>query len=96
MNLFIDTNVVMDVVACRIPFVNSATRVFQMKNEGHQLLVSDLTYANMVYSGRKMMDRDTLYDTLIRLRQYITIVGIGENAVDEALRLRPKDFEDAL
>ena len=96
MNLFIDTNVVMDAVACRIPFADSAIRVFQMKSEGHQLFVSDLTYANMVYSGRKIMERDTLYDSLIRLRQYITIVGVGEDAVDKALRLRPKDFEDAL
>ena len=96
MNLFIDTNVVMDAVACRIPFADSAIRVFQMKSEGQQLFVSDLTYANMVYSGRKIMERDTLYDLLIRLRQYITIVGVGEDAVDKALRLRPKDFEDAL
>ena len=96
MNLFIDTNVVMDMVACRIPFADSAIRVFQMRNEGHQLFVSDLTYANMVYSGRKIMERDTLYNTLIHLRRYVTIVGIGDDAVDKALRLRPKDFEDAL
>ena len=71
MNLFIDTNVVMD-------------------------FVSDLTYANMVYSGRKIMERDTLYDLLIRLRQHIAIVGVGEDAVEKALHLRPRDFEDAL
>ena len=59
MNLFIDTNVVMDAVACRIPFADSAIRVFQMKNEGYRLFVSDLTYANMAYSERKIMERDT-------------------------------------
>ena len=96
MNLFIDTNVVMDMVAFRTPFAESAIRIFQMKNQGHRLLVSDLTYANIVYSARKIMERDRLYDLLINLRQYLSIVGVGEEAVDKALHLRPKDFEDAL
>ena len=96
MNLFIDTNVVMDMVAFRTPFAESAIRIFQMKDQGHRLLVSDLTYANIVYSVRKIMERDRLYDLLINLRQYLSIVGVGEEAVDKALHLRPKDFEDAL
>lgn len=96
MNLFIDTNVVMDMVAFRTPFAESAIRIFQMKDQGHRLLVSDLTYANIVYSARKIMERDRLYDLLINLRQYLSIVGVGEEAVDKALHLRPKDFEDAL
>lgn len=96
MNLFIDTNVVMDMVAFRTPFAEFAIRIFQMKDQGHRLLVSDLTYANIVYSARKIMERDRLYDLLINLRQYLSIVGVGEEAVDKALHLRPKDFEDAL
>ena len=42
------------------------------------------------------MDCDKLYDTLIGLRQFLSVVGIGEDAVDKTLRLHPKDFEDAL
>lgn len=82
MNLFIDTNVVMDMVAFRTPFAESAIRIFQMKDQGHRLLVSDLTYANIVYSARKIMERDRLYDLLINLRQYLSIVGVGDLNLD--------------
>ena len=54
MRLFIDTNVLMDLVAYRLPFAYDAIRVFQLKGKGIQLFVSDLTYANAVYVGRKI------------------------------------------
>ena len=96
MRLFIDTNVLMDLVAYRLPFAYDAIRVFQLKGKGIQLFVSDLTYANAVYVGRKILSSDRLYDTLVELRSYVNISEIGEKAVDEALRLRKEDFEDVL
>lgn len=53
MNLFIDTNVLMDMITCRFPFADSAIQIFQLKEKGYRLFVSDLTYANVVYCGRK-------------------------------------------
>lgn len=97
MKLFLDTNVVMDFMACRSPFVYDALRIFQMGNDGvHQLFASDLTFANVAYLLRKSMPLDELYSKLSILRVYLHVAGMGEQAVDEALRLRHKDFEDAL
>ena len=96
MRLFIDTNVLMDLVAYRLPFAYDAIRIFQLKGKGIQLFVSDLTYANAVYVGRKILSSDRLYDTLVELRSYVNISEIGEKAVDEALQLRKEDFEDVL
>ena len=97
MKLFLDTNVVMDIMECRTPFVYDAVRIIRMGYEGtHQLFASDLTFANVAYLSRKSMSLNQLYEQLSILRTYLYVVGIGEQAVDEALRLRHKDFEDVL
>ena len=97
MKLFLDTNVVMDLMAYRTPFVYDALRIFQLGSNGtHQLFASDLTFANVAYLLRKSMTLDELYSKLSILRTYLQVAGMGEEAVDEALRLRHKDFEDAL
>ena len=97
MRLFLDTNVVMDFMECRTPFVYDAVRIIRMGYEGvHQLFASDLTFANVAYLSRKSMSPDQLYEQLSVLRAYLHVAGIGEQAVDDALRLRHKDFEDAL
>lgn len=45
MNLFIDTNVVMDMVAFRTPFAESVIRIFQMKDQGHLFLGYSRAYS---------------------------------------------------
>lgn len=97
MKLFLDTNVVMDLMAYRTPFVYGALRIFQLgSNDTYQLFASDLTFANVAYLLRKLMTLDELYSKLSILRTYLQVADIGEKAVDEALRLRHKGFEDAL
>lgn len=95
--LFIDTNVIMDLMECRTPFVHDALRIIRLGQDGvHQLFVSDLTFANVAYLSRKSMSLTQLYGQLSKLRNYLHVASIGEQAVDAALRLHSKDFEDAL
>lgn len=97
MKLFLDTNVVMDFLECRVPFLYDSVRIFQMgQDKAHQLYASDLTFANIAYLLRKSVSHDELYSKLSVLRTYLNVACIGEKAVDDAIRLRLKDFEDAL
>lgn len=97
MKLFIDTNVVMDFMEYRTPFVYDAIHIIRMGYEGvHQLFASDLTFANVAYLSRKSMSLELLYEQLSVLRTYLYIAGVGEQAIDYALSLRHKDFEDVL
>ena len=51
MRLFLDTNVVMDFMECRTPFVYDAVRIIRMGYEGvHQLFASDLRRTNCTNS----------------------------------------------
>lgn len=98
MRLFLDTNIAVDLVKFREPYVYEVMPIFQMGDAGiHQLLISDLTFANVAYlSKRGGTTLSQLYELLMDLRSHVNVVGVGQDCVDAALRLRPKDFEDAL
>ena len=54
MKLFLDTNVVVDAVKFREPFVHALIPIFEMADDGiHQLIISDLTFANVAYLTKK-------------------------------------------
>ena len=93
-----DTNIAVDLVKFREPYVYEVMPIFQMGDAGiHQLLISDLTFANVAYlSKRGGTTLSQLYELLMDLRSHVNVVGVGQDCVDAALRLRPKDFEDAL
>ena len=46
MKLFLDTNIIMDFVKCREPFIYEALPLIQQGEKGiHQLFISDLTFS---------------------------------------------------
>lgn len=97
MKLFLDTNVVVDFVVCREPFAASAIQIFQLaENNDHQLYISDLSFVNVAYVIRKGLSYDLLYKTLGKLRSYLHVANVGSQAIDAALQLKSKDFEDAV
>lgn len=97
MKLFLDTNVVLDLVRYREPFVYDVIPIFQQGKMGiHQLLISDLTFANVAYIAKKSISLVQLYELLLDLRSNVHVVMIGEECVDSALQLKANDFEDAL
>ena len=97
MKLFLDTNVVVDSMKFREPYVRAIVPIFQMGQVGiHQLVISDLTFANVAYLTKKGLSLFEWYNLLCELRSNVQIVPIGETSVDAALKLRSKDFEDAL
>ena len=92
-----DTNVVVDSVKFREPYVYAIVPIFQMGQAGiHQLIISDLTFANVAYLSKKGLSLFEWYDLLCELRSNVQIVPIRETCIDAALKLKSKDFEDAL
>ena len=97
MKLFLDTNVVLDLVEGRVPFVTDSECLFQLKKEGVcELVVSDLTLINIAYIARKNYSLDKIYAVLSQLRLFLDVVGIGAEAIDRSLALKARDFEDAV
>ena len=61
-----------------------------------ELLISDLSIANIKYITRKEIPTDKFYDLIQAFRPIFNIVPLGANVVDRAISLKANDFEDAL
>ena len=97
MKLYIDTNVVLDLLQYREPWIDDTLVLFQLaKDREVELIVSDLTFVNVVYIAGKNFDKQKLKETLIGLKKLVTVVSIGNAYIDQALGDDFNDFEDAV
>lgn len=96
MKLFLDTNIVIDLIGDREPFSSEAAALFQLASDGEvQLQVSDLSIINIVYILRRLKyPLVDIYNALIGIRPLVTITGIGSKAIDDCLQAHWTDFED--
>ncbi len=95
--IFIDTNIFLDFIQKRPQGWREAEIIFFLAINGDiELIVSDLTIANMRYITRKDIPLEQFYTVMKRLRSYYRISEVGEKAVDAAYAIEAKDFEDAL
>lgn len=97
MKVFIDTNIFLDILCKREQFVDDALSIFDMAvDDKIELLISDLSIANIKYITRKEIPAERFYDLIQTFRPILTIVPLGAGVVDSAVSLRANDFEDAL
>ena len=94
--LFLDTNIVIDLLEKREPFCYDAMRLFTMAYDNQvNLLVSPMTYATASYLLSKH-DAEKVRNLLSNLRSLTQVTTANERTVDDALASQFKDFEDAL
>ena len=93
MRVFLDTNVLIDVLMLRAGCESSC---LVLSSEHHDFCVSVLTMANIAYIMRHALKGEKLYDCLVSLNEILRVVSITEEQYEQALRLRASDFEDAL
>ena len=97
MNVFIDTNVVVDFLGKREGFFESAAMIFQMQKDGKiDAIVSSLTIINCAYILRKVFSREVMLDKVEKLCNTFTVSGIDKTTLVEALKMNPYDFEDTI
>jgi predicted nucleic acid-binding protein len=97
MKVFIDTNIFLDILCRREQFVDDALSIFDMAVDDRiDLLISDLSIANIKYITRKEIPADKFYDLMEAFLPVFTIVPLGVEVVDRAINLKANDFEDAL
>ena len=96
MKIFLDTNIVIDFLTGRQPFVEDAIKIFQLsQRQGYSLLVSDLSLINVAYICRKNFTKQQIYSALAKLTKFVTVVSIGSQSVKKAINIQAEDFEDA-
>lgn len=94
--VFLDTNVVIDLLDKREGFYPTAVKLFTLAYKGElSLYISPLTYATAAYILRKH-PVEKLRILLANLRKLSHVTLVDERIVDNALTSEFKDFEDAL
>lgn len=97
MRVFLDANVLIDVVQNRTDFVEASSKVLQLGLDKEcELCASDITFTTVSYYARKNRTTEQLYEVLQTLRDFIDIAPSGKIAIDWALQHKSKDFEDAV
>ena len=97
MNVFLDTNILLDVLARRDPFFESASRIWLMSEE--KLIaayVSAISFNNIYYIIRKLEGRGKANRALGLMRKIFRVVAVDERLLDEAMTSKFDDFEDAI
>ena len=94
--LFLDTNVVMDMLQRREPFFLAAANLFALSAAGKvELFASPMTYATASYLiGKK--DLASVKPLLSQLRTLSRVTIADEETIDQALSSSFADYEDGL
>ena len=94
--LFLDTNIVVDILQRREPFCHDAVQLFTMAyNKKVQLVVSPMTYSTASFLLQKH-GPEGVRKLLANFRQLSRIAVTNEQIVDDSLASQFSDFEDAM
>ena len=94
--LFLDTNIVVDLLEGREPFCYDAAQLFTMAHDKRvELLVSPMTFSTASFLLRKH-DSEGVRNLLSNLRQLVSVTISDEQTVDDSIASQFKDSEDAM
>jgi predicted nucleic acid-binding protein len=95
--VFIDTNVLMDVLTQREPFYMASAMVWSMAEKGTVCgLISVISFNNIYYIVRKQKNLRTAERLLINLRDTFVPIALNEQILNQAIDAGFSDFEDAI
>jgi predicted nucleic acid-binding protein len=95
--ILIDTNVVLDLLLEREPFVETAIALFDQIEQGNlEGAIAATTITNIFYIIRKAEGREVALEAINRLLIGLKFCAVDRQTIETALRLGLKDFEDSV
>ncbi|HOT14325.1 MAG TPA: PIN domain-containing protein [Bacteroidales bacterium] len=96
--VFVDTNIVIDLLSRREPFFEEAAILFSLADKKQiELTVSSLTIANTSYALLRQLDSINAKSILRKLRLIVNILPLDDKIIGLALNDNTfSDFEDEL
>ncbi len=95
--LFIDTDIILDLLTAREPFYEHAATLFSLADKGKVLLyVSSLSFSNLNYILSKQFTAAQARKQLLKFKTLVKVLAVDEKITELALASDFIDFEDAL
>ena len=96
-HLFLDTNIVLDLLGNREPHHLPAAQLFDYAERGAvTLYLSALSYNNLYYILKKSLPPRDLVRVLSQIRSLTQTLSLTDSMIESALASKFSDFEDAL
>jgi len=96
-NLFIDSDIIIDVYSKRDPFYESSAKIISLGDCGKlSLSTSPVVIANVFYILKKYGNKEFARSSLMKIRKIISVLSVNEKEIDLALASGFSDFEDAI
>lgn len=95
--VFLDTNVVIDLLGEREIYYNSSAKIASLADKGEiQIVVSALTFSTVYYVLSKYEDTAIVRDKITRFKIIVEISDLTDKIIEQGLSSKFSDFEDAL
>ena len=95
--LFMDTNVMLDLLGEREPFYDSVAKIATIADKGKvKLIVSALSYSTVFYLLSKFEDNEVVKEKLRKFKVISDTSDLTDRIIDKGLSSKFSDFEDAL
>jgi predicted nucleic acid-binding protein len=96
-NLFLDTNIILDLLAYRIPFYTEAAKLFSLADKKKlRLSISSLGLADANYILSKQKPEMEVRSVLRKFKVLVNVLPLDDKITDLALNSEFRDFEDAI
>jgi len=96
-NIFLDTNIVLDLLAYRMPFYTEAAKLFSLADkEKIRLSISALCLADSNYILSRQHPEMEVRKILRKFKVLVNVLPLDDKISDLALNSEFKDFEDAI
>jgi len=95
--VFLDTNIIVDLIADRKPFSKYSIEIFKKAEEKKiKLFTSSHSIATTHYLLKKYLEEKILRDVLYNLLDYLTVIAVDTDILKKGLLSKHKDFEDSI
>lgn len=95
--IFLDTNVILDLLAERIPFFDSIAKLATLADQKKLILiVSPLSFTTVEYVLNKFESSESVLTKLRKFKIICEVCEVNEETIEKGLNSSFKDFEDAV
>ncbi len=95
--VFIDTNILIDLLADRRPYSKNAIEIFELAENGKiEIFMTSLSFMNTHYALKKYVDDKTIRLSFLDLLHFVKLVDLDNRIIIRSLKSNQKDFEDAV
>ena len=97
MCVFLDTNILMDILANRQPFYKSSSEIYKLGLRKKVVLyTSSNTISTLHYLLKKLTTEENIRQSLDEVTTVLSIIPVDINIIKKSLKSNHKDFEDAI